>query len=129
VVGGFHSKISLILLGSTAIPLADNTCPQNWISSSQNVHLLNLAYNWCSLRRVNTIRKCRACSSSFLEYIKVSSMNTTKNLSNSGMNIEFIRYVKWSGAFVNPKDITRYSNNPYRVVNAVLGISSGRIRI
>jgi hypothetical protein len=38
------------------------------------------------------------------------------------MNTEFIRYVKWAGAFVNPKDITKYSNNPYRVVNAVLGI-------
>jgi hypothetical protein len=33
--------------------------------------------------------------------------------------------VKWAGAFVNLKDITKYSNNPYRVVNAVLGISSG----
>jgi hypothetical protein len=59
----------------------------------------------------------------------MSSMKTTMNLSNSGMNTEFIRYVKWAGEFVNPKDITRYSNNPYRVVNAVLGISLGRIRI
>jgi hypothetical protein len=42
---------------------------------------------------------------------------------------EFIRYVKWAGAFVNLKDITKYSNNPYRVVNVVLGISSGRIQI
>jgi hypothetical protein len=33
------------LLGSTAIPFAENTCPRNWISSSQNTHLLNLAYN------------------------------------------------------------------------------------
>jgi hypothetical protein len=52
-----------------------------------------------------------------------------QNLSNSGIKTEFIRYVKWAGAFVNLKDITKYSNNPYRVVNAVLGISSGRIRI
>jgi hypothetical protein len=44
-----------------------------------------------------------------LGIIKISSMNTTTNLSNSGMNTEFIRYVKWAGAFVNPKDITRYS--------------------
>jgi hypothetical protein len=129
MVGGFHSKISLTLLGSTAIPLADNTCPRNWISSSQNVHLLNLAYNWCSLNRANMIHKCRACSSSFLEYIKISSMNTTTNLSNSSMNTEFIRYVKWAGAFVSPKDTTRYSNNLYRIVNAVLGISLGQIWI
>jgi hypothetical protein len=56
-------------------------------------------------------------------------MKTTTNLSNSGINTEFIRYVKRAGAFVNPKDITKYSNNPYRAVNAVLGISSGRIQI
>jgi hypothetical protein len=59
----------------------------------------------------------------------MSSMKTTTNLSNLSMNIVFIKYVKWAGAFVNLKDITKYSNNPYRVVNAVLGISSGRIRI
>jgi hypothetical protein len=57
----------------------------------------------------------------------MSSMKTTTNLSNLGMNTEFIKYVKWTRAFVNPKDMTRYSNNPYNVVNAVLGISSGRI--
>jgi hypothetical protein len=51
-------------------------------------------------------------------------MKTTTNLSDSGINTEFIRYLKWVVAFVNPKDITKYSNNPYRVVNAVLGISS-----
>jgi hypothetical protein len=59
----------------------------------------------------------------------MSSMKTTINLSNSGINTEFIKYVKWAGAFVNPKDMTRYSNNQYRVVNAVLGISSGWIWI
>jgi hypothetical protein len=56
-------------------------------------------------------------------------MKTTTNLSHSGINTEFIKYVKWAGEFVNPKDITNYSNNPYRVVNAVLGVSSGRIWI
>jgi hypothetical protein len=56
-------------------------------------------------------------------------MKTTTNFSNLGINIEFIRYVKWAGAFVNLKDITKYSNNLYRVVNAVLGISSGQIWI
>jgi hypothetical protein len=59
----------------------------------------------------------------------MSSMKTTTNLSNSGINTEFIKYMKWAGAFVNPKDITKYLNNPYHIVNAVLGISSGRIRI
>jgi hypothetical protein len=58
----------------------------------------------------------------------MSSIKTTTNLSSSGMNTEFIKYVKWAGAFVNPKVITKYLNNPYRV-KAVLGISSGRIQI
>jgi hypothetical protein len=59
----------------------------------------------------------------------MSSMKTTTNLSNSGINIEFIKYVKWAGAYFNLKDMTKYSNNPYSVVNAVLGISLGQIRI
>jgi hypothetical protein len=59
----------------------------------------------------------------------IDPMKTTTNLSSSGINTEFIKYVKWPGAFVNPKDITKYSNNPYRIVNAVLVISSGQIQI
>jgi hypothetical protein len=51
------------------------------------------------------------------------------NLSNFGIKIEFIRYIKYAGAFVRPKDMTRYSYNPYLVENAVLGISCGPILI
>jgi hypothetical protein len=58
----------------------------------------------------------------------VIDKNTT-NLSNSGINIEFIKYVKWAGALVSPNDITKYLYNPYHVVKAVFGISSGRTRI
>jgi hypothetical protein len=39
----------------------------------------------------------------------MSSMKTMTNLSNSGMKIEFMRYMKCDGAFVNPNDMTRYS--------------------
>jgi hypothetical protein len=39
-------------------------------------------------------------------------MKTTINMSNSGMNTEFIRYMKCVGALVNPNDITKYSYNP-----------------
>jgi hypothetical protein len=56
-------------------------------------------------------------------------MKTTTNLSNSGMNTEFIRYIKCAGALVSPNDITKYSYNPYLVENAVLETSSGRILI
>jgi hypothetical protein len=45
----------------------------------------------------------------------MSSMKITTNLSNSGMKTIFIRYLKYAGAFVKPKDITRYSYNPYLV--------------
>ena len=43
------------------------------------------------------------------EYIKISSMNTTTNLSNSGMKTEFMRYMKNAGALMRPKGMTRYS--------------------
>jgi hypothetical protein len=57
------------------------------------------------------------------------SMNTMTNLSNSGMNTEFIRYMKCAGALVSPNDMTKYSYNPYLVENAVLGLCSERILI
>jgi hypothetical protein len=63
------------------------------------------------------------------EYIRMSSMNTMTNLSNSGMNTEFIRYMKCVGALVSPNDITKYSYNPYQVEKAVLGMSSEWILI
>jgi hypothetical protein len=50
----------------------------------------------------------------------MSSMKTTINLSNSGMNTEFIRYKKCAGALVSPNYITKYSYNPYLVEKAVL---------
>ena len=59
----------------------------------------------------------------------MSSMNTTTNLSNSGMKTEFMRYMKNAGALVRPKDMTRYSYIPYVVEKVVFGISCGRILI
>jgi hypothetical protein len=55
----------------------------------------------------------------------MSLMNTTTNLSNSDMNTEFIRYMKYAGALVSKNDITKYSYNPYLVKKVVLGTSSG----
>jgi hypothetical protein len=59
----------------------------------------------------------------------MSSMKTTLNLSNSSMNMAFIRYMKCEGALVSPNDITKYSYNPYLVEKVVLGMSFGRILI
>jgi hypothetical protein len=56
-------------------------------------------------------------------------MKTTTNLSNSGIKTVFIRYMKYAGVFVKPKDITRYSYNPYLVEKAVFGTSCGLIFI
>ena len=53
----------------------------------------------------------------------MSSMNTTTNLSNSGMKTEFMRYMKNAGALVKPKVMTRYSYSPYLVEKAIFGIS------
>ena len=59
----------------------------------------------------------------------MSLMNTTTNLSNSGIKTKFMRYMKNAGALMRPKDMTRYSYNPYLVEKAVFGISYGRILI
>jgi hypothetical protein len=59
----------------------------------------------------------------------MSLINTTMNLSSSGMNTEFIKYIKYVGAFVRPKDMTRYSYKSYLVEKDILGISSGLILI
>jgi hypothetical protein len=59
----------------------------------------------------------------------MSSMKATTNLSNSGMNTEFIRYMKCAGALVSQNDITKYSYNPYLVEKAVLGTPSEWILI
>jgi hypothetical protein len=53
----------------------------------------------------------------------MSAINITMNFSSSGMNTEFIKYMKYAGAFVRPKDMTRYSYKPYLVEKVVLGIS------
>jgi hypothetical protein len=56
------------------------------------------------------------------------SMNTITNLSNSGIKTKFIRYIKYVGAFVNPKDMTRYLYKPYLVENTVM-VRTGRRRM
>src|SRR5438045_3134591 len=108
-VGGFQSKTSCTLLESTATPLADKMCPRKETSFSQNWHLLNLAYNWCSRSLSKISRRCLACSSPFLEYTRMSSMKTTTHTSSSVMNTKFMRYIKKAGSLVNPKDITKNS--------------------
>jgi hypothetical protein len=56
-------------------------------------------------------------------------MKTTTNLSSSGMKTEFIRYMKYADAFVNPNYITSYSYSPYLVEKVVFGISLAHILI
>jgi hypothetical protein len=57
------------------------------------------------------------------------SMKAITNLFNSGMNTEFIRYMKCAGALVSPNDIIKYSYNPYLVEKEILETSSRRILI
>src|SRR6266540_1860881 len=108
-VGDFQSKTSCTLLGSTATLLADKTCPRNETSFSQKWHLLNLAYNCYSRSLSKTSRRCFACSSSLLEYTRMSSIKMTTQTSSYVMNTEFMRYMKKVVALVNPKDITKNS--------------------
>src|SRR3954464_1629841 len=85
VVGVSHSVTVETLDGSTTTPSPDTTCPRNPTSFNQNSHLLNLAYNLCSLSFSNTKCRCASCSCSFLEYSNISSMNTTTNLSKNSI--------------------------------------------
>src|SRR4051812_36067833 len=126
-LGDSHSVTEATLLGSTTTTFADTTSPRNPTSFNQNSHLLNLAYNLCSLSFSIIRRRCSSCSFSSLEYMSMSSMNTMINLSKYSMNTLFIMVMKYAGALVRPKDITVYSYNPYLVVNAVLGTSCSRI--
>jgi hypothetical protein len=64
-----------------------------------------------------------------LEYTRMSSMNTTTNLSNSDMNTNFMTYMKCADALVNPNGITRYSYRSYLIEKVVLGISLTQILI
>jgi hypothetical protein len=59
----------------------------------------------------------------------MSSMKIMTNLSNSSINMEFMRYMKCIGVFVNPNDMTTYLYRPYLVKKTVLGISSIQILI
>ena len=43
------------------------------------------------------------------------------------MKTMFIKCMKKAGALVKPKDMTVYSYSPYLQVNAIFGISPGRI--
>src|SRR3954466_7464994 len=125
--GVSHSVTVETLDGSTANPSPDTTCPRNPTSFNQYSHLLNLAYNLCSLSFSNTKRKCASRSCSFLEYTNISSMNTTTNLSKNSINTLFLIFMKYAGALVNPNDIRVYSYNPYLVVKVVFVISFSRI--
>src|SRR4030065_2417477 len=78
-VGGSHCDTASTLDGSTAIPLPEIICPRKLTSFNQNSHFDNLAYNFLSFSTCKTIFKCSACSSSVLEYIKMSSIKTTTN--------------------------------------------------
>jgi hypothetical protein len=49
------------------------------------------------------------------------------NFSRYYMNTLFIRYMKLMGAFISLKDIAVYSQSPYQVQNAVLGVSDSQI--
>uniref|UniRef100_A0A0A9BBR0 Uncharacterized protein n=1 Tax=Arundo donax TaxID=35708 RepID=A0A0A9BBR0_ARUDO len=69
-------------------------CLRKATSCNQNSHLLNLAYSSWALNLSSTILRCCSCSSALLEYIRMSSIKTTTNLSNSSINTLFIKFMK-----------------------------------
>src|SRR4030095_6204142 len=71
------------------------------------MHFVGLAYIRCCRNASNTSRRCSRCSSSELEYTRMSSKYTRTNLSIYGRKIEFINVWNVAGAFVRPKGMTK----------------------
>src|SRR5579859_5612977 len=76
-------------------------------------------YNLCFLSASKPNLRCPKCSSSELEYTRISSKYTKTNLSMYGRRIWFINVWNVAGALVNPKGITENSYFPYLVLKAV----------
>src|SRR5436190_18089244 len=75
---------------STFVTPCPTICPQNSTFGSSNTHFVGRAYMRCYRNASNTSRRCSRCSSSELEYTKISSRYTRTNLSMYGRKIEFI---------------------------------------
>ena len=63
---------------------------KNLSSSGQDSQLYNLAFNFFSLRITNTNLKCSSRFSRVREYIRMSLINTTANISMKGRKIIFM---------------------------------------
>ena len=104
--------------------------PKNSISLLLNQHFSGFKDSLCSLNQARILPMCCSCSFSFFEYTKISSMYITTHPSIiSSLKISFIMVWKVAGELVNPKNITKGSNNPQFVLNAAFHLSPSFIRI
>ena len=90
-----------------------------WIFAPKIRIISSFAYNPASFNLARTFRTCFQWSLLLLEYIKMSSIWTTQTKSKYSLRVSFMNLYAVAGAFVSPKGITRNSNNPYRLQNAV----------
>ncbi|GJY00421.1 hypothetical protein Tco_0357439 [Tanacetum coccineum] len=99
VLEAFQFLTASILLESTCKPSPLITCLRNYTSCNQNSHLENFAYSF-----------------SFLSSSKINP--------RYGLHTRFIKSMNTVGAFIRPKGITVNLKCPYRVLNAVFGMST-----
>lgn len=79
---GFRGLDQLLTISvffrSTSIPILETMWPRKTTDLNQNLHLLYLVKSWCYLNTCSTILKGHICSSSLLEYKKISGIKTIK---------------------------------------------------
>jgi len=82
--------VTITYQGSNVIPYFEITCSKKDTSSSKNSHIVNLAYNWCSLRLIELSSNALYF---VLKYTKITSMNTV-NYCKYFLKMQFMRSMK-----------------------------------
>ena len=93
------------------------------------LHLGAFVNKGCFLTAPKTFHKCSVCSSTVLEYPKLSSKDILTKTSRYPIKTSFIMCMNYKGALITPNDITKNSYKPLRILNAVFGMSSSQIGI
>ena len=128
-VGTGHSQIVLIWSSSIWIPFRVTINPRYSIVSVLKVHLLNLAYSLKVQSLSITSQICFLCSSLMLEYMTMSSKQTTTQVSNRSNMAQLIYAQNIIGALANPKGITKYSRYLYLIQKVVFHLSPSLIHM
>ena len=119
VVGVCHDLMTSIFVGLILTPFLPTINPRNLTSSLCYLHFLGLSQRSAYFKHSSTSITCLICSSSVLEYTRMSSRYATTVLSRCVFRTLLINSWYVAGAFIRPNGITKYSYSLYCVLNAV----------